>query len=69
MKVKIWLKNKIYKILDINNLIKQQKQQELRIKNIENLIKVGIDIHHKSDSWAVFCIERIKGFTTNYKSI
>ena len=52
-----WLKNKILKWLGINTIYTHITIHSERLNKLEELINVGVDVHHKGRSWAVICME------------
>jgi len=53
MKIISWIKNK----LGITRLEKGMEQANRRLYHIEELVNVGVDLHYKTDSWAVICLK------------
>lgn len=49
-----WLREKLVKWLNIQQ---DYLKLEKRITMLEKLVKIGVDVHQKSPSWAVVCIE------------
>ncbi len=58
-----WIKRK----LGIMALQWTVGSQDTRIKRLEELVEVGIDVHMKSESWAVVCIAGKGEFAKFYK--
>lgn len=58
-----WLREKLVKWLDIQQDYSRKVYQDIavgnlrRVRTLEKLVKIGVDIHQKSPSWAVVCIE------------
>jgi hypothetical protein len=52
-------KNLIVKVrrwLGVYELAVELNRLDVRLKTIEKLVRVGIDVHTKSDSWIVMCL-------------
>ena len=50
------IKRRILIIFGLQDVLQHQVELERRVIDIERLVQVGIDVHLKSSSWAVFCI-------------
>lgn len=55
-----WVKRPIWKFLKINLIADTVQANDMwargRIKKLESLVQVGVDVHMKGESWAVVCI-------------
>ena len=55
--MKNWIKRK----LGVANLIWLSANHEARIKRLEELVEIGIDLHFIGESWVVTCIKGKEG--------
>ena len=53
MRISNWLKRKIWSWL---GLLRLEENLSSRVKSIEELVQIGVDLHYKTPSWAVICL-------------